>query len=441
MREPGKRPAAVPDRRLLRHPDANRSLEAPWGRAAGPRTSPGSRSRSPCGAVGTPAGSFDSSACAPRSAHAPARRGRPGAPRVSSCGDGLWRTRFGGDPRSWERPDPQRGALHGDRRPAARFLFLGVGSATRGAVLETDRARARELGVPAARRRIAARRRPRRANAGSRRRRRALRSAYPDTNAGRGVRVQPLAELVSGTTGHAPRPPGRGGARSADRLHQPRQSPAVRPRRGPRPRAGPPHGARSGPNATSPACSTETAVLALPGGVLGLLVAYGVLRLLSLGPARLLAPRKSASTCRSSRSTRPLHRGRSRPRCGSGAPGQRPAYHRGNGVHGRGTPGARDGREAARCSLPPKSGSPSSSSSGRGFCCGRSTGSKKRIPGSARTTPRGPAFAAEGPLGTPEAISRYADQATDRLAKDSGSRAGLRGVARPPDQWRATSPT
>ncbi len=221
---------------------------------------------------------------------------RAGGPRVALLGDGLWRSRFGGDPAILGRVLTLNGEPYtviGVLPPEYPFLASSAQLVTP-LVLETDPRRARHgstflrvLGIlkpgiePAAAARdletIVA----------------GLRAAYPDTNAGRsGVRLQPLAELVVGNfrrtllllqaavalvlliactnltnlllarvAGRRPELALRAalGARRSDLLRQ---------------------------------LLLETGVLALLGGVLGLLVAFaGVRALLALGPARM--PRAS----------------------------------------------------------------------------------------------------------------------------------------------------
>ncbi len=219
-----------------------------------------------------------------------AQEERPGAPRVALLGDGLWRSRFGGDPGVLGRALVLNGEPYtviGVLPPTFPFFATGA-ELVSPLSLETDPRRARRasgfLRVLGRLRRgttleaasaelnpIVAR----------------LRAAYPDTNAGKqGVRTEPLAELVVGgyrrmlvvlqiavalvlliactnlanllmarTAGRRPELALRAalGARRRDLLRQ---------------------------------LLAETGVLALSGGALGLLVALaGIRGLLALGPA------------------------------------------------------------------------------------------------------------------------------------------------------------
>ncbi len=221
---------------------------------------------------------------------------RPGAAHVVLLGDGLWRSRFGGDPTILGRvlilsgePYTVIGVL------PAEFPFLSsTAQLVSPLVLESDPRRARRSSAFL---RVLGRLKPGISPEAATRDLdtlvAGLRAAYPDTNAGRsGVRLQPLAELVVGNyrrmllvlqvavglvlliactnlanlllarvAGRRPELALRAalGARRRDLLRQ---------------------------------LLAETGVLALLGGAFGLLVAFvGVGALLAMGPARM--PRAS----------------------------------------------------------------------------------------------------------------------------------------------------
>ena len=307
-------------------------------------------------------------------------------------GDGLWRSRFGADPAILGKsltfngePYEVIGVLPPD------FLFLGAGAQlVSPLVLETDPRRARRSSGFM---RVVGRLRPGTSPEAAKRdvdtivaR---LRAAYPDTNAGRsGVRLQPLAELVIGNfrrmllvlqaavglvlliacTNLA--------NLLLARLASRRPELALRAALGARRRD------------LARQLLTETGVLALLGGLLGLGLAYGGVRmLLALGPARL--PR--AAEIGIDLPVLAFGLGLSiaaglaiglAPASREAAEGSRREWAAWDAE----TPADRGVRARAPCSSPRRSACRSSCWWGRACCSGRCTRSSRRIRASGRTT-------------------------------------------------------
>ncbi len=369
---------------------------------------------------------------------------KPGAGRVVLLGDGLWRSRFGADPAILGKvltlsgePYEVIGVLPPD------FLFLGVGAQlVSPLVLETDPRRARRS---SAFMRIVGRMRPGVGPDAAKQDLDAivgrLRAAYPDTNAGRsGVRLQPLAELVIGNyrsmllvlqaavglvlliacTNLT--------NLSLARLAGRRPELALRTALGARRRD------------LARQLLTETAVLALLGGLLGLGVAYGGLRLLlAFGPAKL--PRAAEIGI----DLPMLAFGLTLSIVAGLAIGLAPALHgsgrgitEGIGGIGRGNTGG-PGRARGRAVLvAAEVGLSLVLLVGAGLLLRTLHLLQQRHPGFRADHLLGVQLSLpKGRYGTPDAIARYAEEATARLANLPGVVSVSAASLNPLTQWRA----
>ena len=274
----GQRQAAVPDRRLLRHLEANRSFEALVALRRLERE-PHRRRRAGIGCRRS------GLARVLRRRSADARRARPhAAPRRGAAGRPPRRParrRVVAEPVR-RRPGHPRRRLTLNAEPYEVIGVLPPGFPVPDGRRSPARRSPRPRDGPAAR--PPRRRRSCASSAGCARARAPeaakqdldaivarLRAAYPDDERRPLGSPAPAARRAasSETTADAPRPPGGRRSRPPDRVHQPGQ-PAARPAREPPPGARGAHGPRRPPAGLARQLLTETAVLALLGGLLGL---------------------------------------------------------------------------------------------------------------------------------------------------------------------------
>ena len=366
---------------------------------------------------------------------------RPGGSHVALLGDGLWRSRFGADP-----------AILGRTLTLNGEPFTVIGVLPRDFVFLSAAARSspRSSSRPTPGMRIAAPHssasspgsRRGEQPAGARRSRHGRgRPARKVSGHGRdeGGRAAPAARgaRLGQLSPDALLPPGGGRRRAPHRLHESRE-PAARAHRRPPAGARPPVGARRGAGRpAAPAPDGDGAARAR--GRRARPRCRGGRR---AAPARF-RPRTAAARrddrarrTRPRLQPRPLPRRRARLGRRTGAP-----RHARSGDDLRG-PGAARAAARARargaCSSPPRSGSRSSSSSGRGFFCGRSTGSPPRAPDSGRPPARRPALPAEDALrhaGDRLSLRRRGHGAPRRAARRH--RAAAASI-NPLTVWRAT---
>ena len=160
--------------------------------------------------------------------------------------------------------------------------------------------------------------------------------------------------------------------------------------------------------------------------------------LLALGPARSRAAEIGIDLPVLAFNLGPLARRRARHRARARASGDRP------GVLGRASRGgAAETRAAAACARARPAGAAEVGLSlvllfGAGLLLRTLHRLQATDPGSGRTTCWRPALPSEGPYGTPEAIARYADQVTARLAALPGVADVSAASINPLTQWRAS---